>query len=417
MTTATLDVETQTDPSHTPTAQSAQPVLGSDAYHGILGEFVGTVASNTEAHPAAIGFHLLAGFGALIGRRPRFMVGDTAHHARLFGVMVGPTGMGRKGLSAGPARRVLNTVDVEWAGSCIHSGLSTGEGLIALVRDVREGELDQAGMPLQIDPRCFVIEEEFGRVLAVKGREHATLSPVLRSAWDGVPLEIVTKANPIRASEPHIVIVGHVTEEELLSRLTSEDQANGFANRFLWVHTERIGSIPRPRPTDEGVVARIAGQLQESVKWVRSTGHEITWSDDAGELWDSVYANLGTVPAGFLGAMLSRGQPQVIRLALHYALLDRSPQIRVPHLKAGLAWWDYNARTLRWLYKDTTGDPVADRILDELRVSTRISRSALYKLFNNRVSATELDRARKVLGGLGRLRVEMVGAIEWWVRL
>jgi hypothetical protein len=74
------------------------------------------------------------------------------------------------------------------------------------------------------------------------------LTPVLRDAWDGADvLQNTTKNSPARATEAHISLISHVTKEDLGMFLSSEDIANGFANRFLWIATTRSKIIPRPR--------------------------------------------------------------------------------------------------------------------------------------------------------------------------
>ena len=52
-------------------------------------------------------------------------------------------------------------------------------------------------------------------------RDGNSLSGVLRDAWDGKDLAPMTKGNRIRATAPHVGIVGHVTQNELLRNLTS----------------------------------------------------------------------------------------------------------------------------------------------------------------------------------------------------
>ena len=64
----------------------------------------------------------------------------------------------------------------------ILTGLSSGEGLIWAVRDPNGQDAGVA------DRRLLVIEPEFVSVLKAVGREISTLSPTLRSAWDGRPL-------------------------------------------------------------------------------------------------------------------------------------------------------------------------------------------------------------------------------------
>jgi hypothetical protein len=89
------------------------------------------------------------------------------------------------------------------------TGLSSGEGLIWALRDPDRAD---AGAN---DPRLLVVEPEFAQVLKATGRDINTLSPVLRSAWDGRPLALLTRTAPARASAPHLSVIGHITAAEL----------------------------------------------------------------------------------------------------------------------------------------------------------------------------------------------------------
>ena len=44
------------------------------------------------------------------------------------------------------------------------------------------------------------------------------------------------------------------------------------------------------------------------------------------------------------------------------ATLDQDNQIGLAHLQAAIALWEYAARSARWVFGDTLGDPVADEI-------------------------------------------------------
>ena len=59
----------------------------------------------------------------------------------------------------------------------------------------------------------------------------------------------------------------------------------------------------------------------------------------------------------------------MLRLSLIYALLDETEvkrtdtAIRVPHLLAALAVWDYCKASAYQIFGDAVGDPIADRLL------------------------------------------------------
>src|SRR3954471_16558445 len=80
-----------------------------------------------------------------------------------------------------------------------------GEGLTWAVRD------PSADDPGVIDRRLLIIEPEFASVLKTASRDISTLSPTLRTAWDGRPLAILTRSAPARATDAHIALIGHIT--------------------------------------------------------------------------------------------------------------------------------------------------------------------------------------------------------------
>jgi hypothetical protein len=57
----------------------------------------------------------------------------------------------------------------------------------------------------------------------------------------------------------------------------------------------------------------------------------------------------------------------VLRLSSLYAAFDCSTTVRVDHLRAALALWDYCFASARYILGDATGNPIADRIREALR--------------------------------------------------
>ncbi len=204
---------------------------GEAAFHGPAGEFVLRTEPHSEAHPMALLAQFLVAFGTACGRGAHYTIEADDHYPNEFCVLVGPSGKGRKGSSWGHVRRALAEADPGFVHGCLASGLSSGEGLIAQVRDaVNETDADAP-----VDKRRLVLVQEFAQVLKVLAREGNTLSPIVRQAWDGDALQTMVRNNPLRASAAHIGIVGHITKDELLRYLTATELANGFQNRFLLV--------------------------------------------------------------------------------------------------------------------------------------------------------------------------------------
>ena len=176
---------------------------GQPAYHGLPGAIVAKIAPNTEADPVAILTQLLVACGALIGRGAWFQVEATLHHPNQFCVLVGDTAA-RKGSALDHVLKLLSEADPTFPAR-LTTGLSSGEGLVWTVRDPNGQD------PGASDKRLLVAEPEFASVLKQTRREINTLSPVLRSAWDGRPLALLTRTAPARATSAHISIIGHIT--------------------------------------------------------------------------------------------------------------------------------------------------------------------------------------------------------------
>jgi hypothetical protein len=65
--------------------------------------------------------------------------------------------------------------------------------------------------------------------------------------------------------------------------------------------------------------------------------------------------------------VLARGEAQVLRLALIYALLEQSRAIDLVHLEAARELWAYCEASAGYIFGDLLGDIVADEILRLLR--------------------------------------------------
>ncbi len=372
----------------------AWPELPEEALTGLPGDIVKAIDPYTEADPVGVLAHVHSGFGNLIGPVPHFRVERDRHSLRINPVLVGQTSKGRKGQSWSTPRYMLSEVDPTWK-DCITSGLSSGEGLIYAVRDPNPCQDD----PGESDKRLFVVEQEFAQALKVMRREGNILSVTIRDAWDHGNLHPLTKTNRIAATGAHISIVGHITRQELLRHLNETEQANGFANRFIWLLVRRSKVIPEPTGVPEEVLTPLIGRLHEAVTFAKGVG-EIQRDNTAREIWAEVYPDLSEGVPGLLGAILGRAEAQVMRFACNYALFDCSSKVTPRHLKAALALWDYSEASARSIFGDRTGNPVADRILTALRERGQISETEIRDLLSRHRSA-EIDQALELLAQYG----------------
>jgi hypothetical protein len=272
------------------------PTLHPDAYYGIAGEFVKRIEPESEADPVALLVTLLNGFGSIVGRESWFVAGGERHHVNTSVCVVGDSSRARKGTSRAYVKAALVGVDEAWDKRRVN-GLSSGEGVIAAVSDDDVNEPGSFSIP---DKRLWIVETEFGGTLRVLKREGNTLTAVLRNAWDGGTLSVMTRNRPLIAYNAHVSILAHVTIDELVRTLADVDVYNGFANRFLWILSRRSKLLPSAGTVD---VDDLRNRLREVTQLARSIG-EMQRSDEAERLWISVYPELTSEKRGTGGRSL-----------------------------------------------------------------------------------------------------------------
>jgi hypothetical protein len=386
-----------------------------EAYHGLAGDVVRAIEAHSEADPIALLVQTLAFFGNVIGSGPYFRVESDLHRANLDVVLVGQTSKGRKGTARGRVEEMFQTGDADWLKNRVMGGLSSGEGLIWSCRDKVERyvAIREKGKPTRyeyedVDPgiadkRLLVVETEFARVLKMASRDGNILSEVIRQSFDTGNLRSMTKNSPATATGAHISIIGHITQNELLRSLSETEQANGFGNRFCWLCVRRSKYLPddEDRRLDPLVVADLQERIKGAVEFARNPG-EMRRNDPARDAWRAVYRKLSDPKPGLMGAMLARSEAQVLRLSMIYALLDKSATVRLEHLKAALALWEYCEGSARFIFGDALGDPTADTMLQALRNSpSGLTRTDISALFARHKPAKEVARALGVLASLG----------------
>jgi Protein of unknown function (DUF3987) len=347
-----------------------------------------------------------------MGQAPHYPVESDKHHANLFCVLVGDSSKARKGTSLGRVRAVAKVADESWADDRLKNGLSSGEGLINEVRDaVQKWEAKEKQFEI-VDPgvsdkRLMIVEPEFAGALAVIERHGNTLSPLIRRAWDGDKLSTLTKSSPLCATGAHISIVGHITEDELRSRITRVEMANGFANRFLFALVRRSKELPFGGDLSDSEILHLGEHLKAITDKVRTFGR-VSMTGTAKEQWAAIYGALSMSQAGLLGAITARAEAQTIRLALLYALLDGAADIDEPHLRAALAVWEYCEASAARIFGNALGDPVADEIERALlhAGAAGITRTAIRDLFGRNKSADRIGAALALLTTKGRASAE-----------
>ncbi len=392
------------------------PVADPACMHGLTGDVAHAGSEGTETNAVAIAANFMAYLSCAVGRGVYLPVGNTRHHARLFCLHVGRSGRGRKGDAVSLVLRIdqaLRAMDEAFAPQIHRGGLSSREGLVALMHDgYRQGRQD---VPAIEDKRLWVVESEFANVLHQGRRDGNTLSAALRDCWDGVDLKPATKSNRLYASQPHLCLSGAISPSELTGLMSARELTNGFANRFLMIWAERTRMLPFPKETPQAVVEDLARRTLEVLAFVRADRHverdhlRMELSPQAhwryaqfyrGELSD----DLGD---GVVGAVLERRAPMLLRLAMLMALTDLQTRIDARHVDAAMAWIRHATASVRFVFVSAAEEAkltqvleLSNRVLAFLRERGQATRSQISaECFRGKVSKARIDASLEHLLG------------------
>jgi len=400
---------TATDPDEVDGHRNA-PKPSPDCLYGLIGDVAMAGSEATEANPYAIAANIIAFMGCAVGRGAFMPVGNTWHHPRQYMMHVGRSARGRKGDAVAIIRRIeraLKDLNPHAVPQVHNGGLSSREGLVFLIHDgYKEGknEVD----PIH-DKRLLVIESEFANVLHQSKREGNTLSAALRDCWDGMPLKPATKSNRLSATDPHLGMICAVTPSELLSLMASRELTNGFANRFMIFWAERTKMVAFPKATPQEVVNELARRVLEVLefcraeRWAEKDHMRVELSPDARKQYEQLYrGELNDTSAGErITALIERRAPMLLRLAMLFALCDKTTTVQVQHVQAALAWVRYSVESVKFIFASAADElevartnDAAQKIQDYLAAHGSATRSELSKgCFQGHMSKSRIDAA------------------------
>jgi len=378
--------------------------------YGLVGEVALVGSEGTETNPHAIAANFIAYLSCAIGRGVYLPIGNTWHHTRLFCLHIGRSGRGRKGDALSLVMRLdqaLRELNAEVAPQIHRGGLSTREGLVALIHDgCKQGT--QEISPIN-DKRLWVVESEFANVLHQTRRGGNTLSAALRDCWDGISLKPAVKSNRLFASHPHLCLSGAISPTELMGLMSTREITNGFANRFLMLWAERSQILPFPRATPQVTVDLLAKRVLEILEFVRADDYhvrdQLSLELTAQAQWRYAHLYRGElndeVGSDLVSGLLERRAPMLLRLAMLFALSDLQLRIDVAHIDAAMAWMRYMAASVRYVFVSTAEEAkmalsrkLSDQLFNFLRARGTATRSEINTdCFGGRVPKTQMDAA------------------------
>lgn len=364
--------------------------MHADAFHGLAGRVVRVLQPHTEADPAGMLLTFLAAFGATVGNGPHAVADGAEHPCRLNVALVGRSSRARKGTSWSVIKKVFAEGAPEFISDHVIGGLASGEGLVA----------DLARRPVELR-NVLVLEPELARLLRV-GARSATLSALVREAWDGGELSIRTRKDPLTATEANVGLLGHCTADELRLRLSTSDVSNGFGNRILFAWVERSQRLPHGSPIPDAVIQELGDDLHWTIRSAE-TLDVVRRTSEADRLWTEIYMGIDDNVPGVVGSLLARCEAQVLRLSVTYAVLDCSPLIREEHLRAAWAVWLHCEETVKRVFSGVPVDPIRERLLRALRDAgdAGLDGTQMRDLFARHVSGAHLARVRRELAHEG----------------
>lgn len=363
---------------------------------GFAGEVIEALLPWTEADSAALLLDFLTCFGSAVGPGPHMYAGGARHEARLYSVAVGKTSAGRKGTARATVSRLYELAEPDWSKDNVQGGLSSGEGLIQAMADM-EGTKN-----------FLAVETEFGKVLAVASRMGNTVSDQVRQLWEGDRVRVLNRKQ-IKLDGAFFSLLGHVTDTELRDRMSNVDLVNGFANRILWVYTQRSKLLPDGGRLPDELIDPVARDVGKAIRRARRVG-EVERTKRASNLWRQHYLEMAESRlGGQVAAITDRREAQCARLSLVFALLDGGRQIRPEHVNAAYTVWRYCEETAVLVFGNSTGDAHADRVLLALKRADRngMKRSEIRKkVLADNVSGAKLDAIRERLEDAELIEVE-----------
>lgn len=382
-----------------------------DCLYGLVGDIARAGSENTEANPYGIAASALAYLGIAVGRGPYMPIGDDWSHARLFFVHVGRSSRGRKGTAKKLViKRIAQAVEElqqDLAPQIHTGGLSTREGLALMIHDGWTHGTEE--VPPINDKRLLAVEAEFANVLHQSKRDGNTLSSALRDCWDGTSIRPAIKTSRVWASNPHVGILADITPSELRDLMAARELTNGFANRFIFFWAEGDKINPFPKQTPKEVIDVLAAAVADVLRFagadrhVDRDVHRMDLSEQAAKVYARLYrGELRDRSAGErIAGLLDRRAPMLLRLAMIFALTDKTLTIDVQHINAAMAWVRYWVDSVKFIFQSAMDEADAAVVTDTaaavvkwLAVKGKATRTQLRREgFGGHVSKAQMDRA------------------------
>lgn len=328
------------------------------AFTGWIGDYVELMTPTTEAPPA---FHLgvaLTIAGQLFGRHVYNQYGTDPLYPNLYTLLVGRSGRTRKDTAIKRATRTLFDGDPQNGRMIVHAvNLATDVGSSTKLIDI-----------LKHKQNTLLYVTEFSRLMGNARRQSTdTIIPTLIEAFDTpTVMQNNSMANPIEAVYPFLGILAATQPDILGETMSGTDMNSGFANRWLYICGNLHEPLPLAPVLDKGDVYRLFTALVDA-KNAYGRDAALTMEPVALERWREWYMAdfYRESPNAEEDAMRARHAVLIQKLALIYAITERSHAITLRHLEVGIAvieWMWEQMRSLTGSWGRSTDGQIEERI-------------------------------------------------------
>ncbi|MGN9782778.1 DUF3987 domain-containing protein [Nonomuraea sp. ZG12] len=346
------------------TMSNRVPVADPAMFVGPVGKaMVEELDQYTEGAKVGVLVTLLAGLSAAVGNLPGVGTGKGSMPLSFWPVLVGPTGLGRKGTATAIAMKVIAEGFGDFAEhSVVYGCPATGLGFAS--------ELSERAIRGVATPMMFV-EEEMDAFITNSKRD-SKIGTYLRKAWDGSNIAHRTSQTDLVIKKPHVAIVGHIQPKNWGAISGSKDATGGTYNRFfpVWVlQSKKLPVFATVDPTE--VIKRLGTRLGQILKFAGEVTDLIV-PDDVARVFEHKHREICdalTTGSEELGQYTERAMAYMIRIAGLYALADKRDVLKIQDFDAALALVQYMVATVTYTLPEAeaAGDDVPARVLSFIR--------------------------------------------------
>ncbi|MBI4201203.1 MAG: DUF3987 domain-containing protein [Chloroflexi bacterium] len=376
-----------------------------DAWRGPFDRYRQMVSPTTEASDSYHFWCFATVYGATLGRR----VG--IYHARtlypnMYAVLVGPTGWGRKDTAEHRALAIwtelhADDLKAEQPKYEYIPGVGSAEGLI----DALGGE----------GKTVLVRESEFlGLLRKARQDSVSNLIPQLTALYDCPELHTLrTRSRPVTCKNLFLSILSGTTHKWLKDAISERDILGGFANRFIFVPNIPKPPLPHPPAIDKGSHDALLDELNNIRRWAEAHGGCLEVSREAVDIFATWYEGFYAWAQGdgLLPALAVRFQDYIWKLALLFAVADRSAVIGVEHVSPAISVMEWQKEANRILFADfsRSGKEQEETALQLLQQQPGhiMKKRDMYRVLH--LTANKLDRLMESLVRVGMVQETAIG--------